>query len=335
MTYRRFKAGLEDAGERLDVALARWLEESRSRAAARISRGEVRVGGQPAAKSQRLSGGESVTVVAPPEPPQGAAGVDPPPVRWEDEHLLVVAKPAGLVVHPSAGHPAGTLVQALAEAGVPLSTVGGRERPGIVHRLDRDTSGLLAVAKTDIAYVGLVGLLRRHEVERLYLTLVERIPPAPTGRIEGPIGRDPRDRKRFGMIAGGKPAATHWRLEQIGQAGGTRGVPVALLVCRLETGRTHQIRVHLAHAGHPVVGDRVYGSPRDLAESLALERPFLHAARLSFPHPVSGEPVTVEEPLPDELVRAAAAAGLGAVVRLGPVEGDVIPGGRGDSRPLG
>lgn len=253
-------------------------------------------------------------------------------MRWEDEHLLVVAKPAGLVVHPGVGHPAGTLVQALAEAGVPLASTGGSERPGIVHRLDRDTSGLLAVAKTDLAYAGLVALLRRHEVERLYLTLAERIPPAPTGRIEAPIGRDPRDRKRFAVVAGGKPAATRWRLEEIGQAGGPAVVPVALLVCRLETGRTHQIRVHLAHAGHPVVGDRVYGSRRDVAESLGLERPFLHGIRLSFPHPVTGEPVTVVEPLPEALTRAAAAAGIDAAVRLETVGWDTASGGGEEGR---
>lgn len=314
----RFRAAGEDVGERLDVALARWLGESRSRSAARISRGEVRVGNRLGVKSQRLAAGESVTVAAPPEPPQGAAGVAPPPVRWEDEHLLVVAKPAGLVVHPGVGHTAGTLVQALVEAGIPLAAAGGRERPGIVHRLDRDTSGLMAIAKTDVAYAGLVRLLRRREVERLYLALVERIPRGSTGRIEAPIGRDPRDRKRFTVVADGKPAATSWRLREKGQVGGSLGVPVALLETSLETGRTHQIRVHLAHAGHPVVGDPEYGSRRDLARLLELERPFLHATRLSFPHPVTDEPVIVDEPLPDELIRVAEAAGLGAAVGLAP-----------------
>ncbi|MFN2556328.1 MAG: RluA family pseudouridine synthase [Nitriliruptorales bacterium] len=312
----RFSAAPEDEGDRLDVALARWLGESRSRSAARISRGEVRVGDRLPAKSQRLTAGESVTIAEPPELPYGAAGVTPPPVRWEDEHLLVVAKPAGLVVHPGVGHPAGTLVQALVEAGVPLARAGGSERPGIVHRLDRDTSGLMVIAKSDVAHAGLVGLLRRREVERLYLVLVEKIPPAETGRIEAPIGRDPRDRKRFTVVAGGKPAATRWRLMGKGRAGQRTGVPVALLVCRLETGRTHQIRVHFSHAGHVVAGDLLYGSRPDVAEALELERPFLHAARLAFPHPVTGEAIVVDEPLPDELVRSSERAGLGAQVRL-------------------
>lgn len=316
MAGRRFVAPPADAGERLDVALARWLREPRNRAAARITRGEVQIGDRLATKSQRLTGGETVTVAPPREPPTGAGGVPPPPVRWEDEHVLVVAKPAGLVVHPGVGHPAGTLVQALAEAGVPLAAAGGRERPGIVHRLDRDTSGLLAVAKTDAAYAGLVGLLRRREVERLYLALVEGIPQGSSGRIEAPLGRDPRDRKRFTVVVAGKPAVTRWRLGGEGRAGGPAGVPVALLVCRLETGRTHQIRVHLTHAGHPVVGDRAYGSRGDVAELLGLERPFLHAARLTFPHPITGEPVVVDEPLPPELETAAETAGLDEAARM-------------------
>ncbi len=315
----RFDAAREDEGERLDLVLARRLGESRSRSAARIARGEVRVGDLVAAKSQRLAAGDSITVADPPQLPEGAAGVKPPPVRWEDEHLLVVAKPAGLVVHPGVGNPAGTLVQALAEAGVPLAAAGGRERPGVVHRLDRDTSGLMVIAKTGDAYRSLVRLLRRREVERLYLALVERIPPASSGRIEAPIGRDPRDRKRFTIVADGKSAATRWSLLGTGEAAAL-GVPVALLACRLETGRTHQIRVHLSHAGHPVTGDLRYGSRADVVAALQLERPFLHAARLKFPHPITGETIAVDEPLPDDLARTAELAGLAAAVRL-PADG--------------
>ncbi|MDP9022095.1 MAG: RluA family pseudouridine synthase, partial [Actinomycetota bacterium] len=212
MISRRFRAAPEDAGHRLDVALAGWMGEPRSRAAARIERGEVTVDGDIAAKSLRLAGDETVEVAAPPEPPRGAAGVPPPPVRWEDEHLLVVAKPAGLVVHPGTGRTAGTLVQALVAAGYPLARAGGEVRPGIVHRLDRDTSGLLVVAKTDVAYHGLVDALKRREVDRRYLALVEGIESVGSGRVDAPIGRDPRDRKRFAVTAAGRPAVTHWEV---------------------------------------------------------------------------------------------------------------------------
>lgn len=291
------------------MALARWLDEPRSRSAGRIDRGEVTVDGAPAKRSLRLEGREVVEVAPPPEEPAGAAGVPPPPVRYEDEHLLVVAKPAGLVVHPGVGHPAGTLVQALAAAGVPLAAGGGEGRPGVVHRLDRDTSGLLVVAKTDRAHAGLVDALRDRRVERGYLALVEGVPAAPTGRVEAPIGRDPRDRKRFAVVADGKPATTHWEVRGDGRAGER---PVALLGCRLGTGRTHQIRVHLAFLGHPVVGDRTYGGSRPLAERLGLDRPFLHATRLAFDHPVTGRRLELVEPLPDDLATAAAASGVPA-----------------------
>lgn len=299
-------------GRRLDVVVAELLEESRSAAAARIERGEVAVDGAVAAKSARPAVGARVVVGAPPPEPTGAAGIRPPPIRWQDEHLLVVAKPAGLVVHPGTGRPAGTLVQALAEAGVPLAPAGGPERPGIVHRLDRDTSGLMVVAKTDEAYHGLVAALQRREVERRYLALVDGALPAQRGVIDAPIGRAPRDRKRFAVVLDGKPAVT--RFEVVGRGavpigdGGVR--EVSLVVCRLETGRTHQIRVHLRHAGAPIVGDPVYGGRGELAAALGLDRPFLHAARLWLLHPVGGAPLDVEAPLPVELAQAAGRAGL-------------------------
>ncbi len=313
---RRFAAGTDDVGERLDVALARWLGESRSRAAKRIDAGEVRVDGAPAKRSLELTGGERVEVSPPPPEPTGAAGVESPPIRFEDDDLLVVAKPPGLVVHPAPGHPAGTLVQALAEAGYALAAAGGDHRPGIVHRLDRDTSGLMAVAKTDAAYHGLVDALRRREVERGYRGLVEGEMPADRGRVDAPIGRDPRDRVRFAAVEGGKPARTRWEVAGVGGvtvAGGPQGherLPVSLVTCELETGRTHQIRVHLSFAGHPVCADPTYGARRDVADALGLERPFLHAERLAFAHPVSGVPVELTEPLPEDLREAAVRAGV-------------------------
>lgn len=302
-----FLAGPDDAGERLDVALSRWLAEPRNRTAARIDRGEVAVDGRPAKRSLRLEGGERVTVEAPPVEPSGAAGAVAPPIRYEDDHVLVVAKPAGTVVHPGVGNPAGTLVQALVEAGVRLAASGGATRPGVVHRLDRGTSGLLVLAKTDEAHAGLVAALKRRDVTRGYLALAEGELPARTGRVDAPIGRDPRDRKRFAAIADGKPSVTHWRVRTVGRGGDS---PVSLLDLRLETGRTHQIRVHLSYAGHPVVGDRTYGASTAVAERLGLERPYLHAARLSFDHPVTGDRIDLAEPLPEDLVAAAEAAGL-------------------------
>ena len=230
-------------------------------------------------------------------------------MRWQDEHLLVLAKPPGLVVHPGAGHASGTLVDALRAAGVPLAPRGGQERPGIVHRLDRDTSGLLVVACTDRAHEGLVDLLRRRDVERRYVALAQGSLPSTTGRVDAPIGRDPRDRQRFAAVEGGKPAITHWA--RAGAADVPARPVVSLVDCRLETGRTHQIRVHLAFAGAPVVGDLRYGaSPAVAAARSTCTVPFLHAATLGFVHPVTGEHVRLVEPLPDDLRAAAAAAGL-------------------------
>jgi 23S rRNA pseudouridine1911/1915/1917 synthase len=314
---RRFTAVPEDGGDRLDVALARWLGESRSRAARRIDEGQVTVDGAPAKRSLDLAGGERVEVAPPPPAPTGAAGVEPPPGRYEDAHVLVVAKPPGLVVHPAPGHPAGTLVQALAEAGYPLAPAGGDHRPGIVHRLDRDTSGLMVVAKTDAAHRALVDALRRRDVERRYRALVEGEMPGARGRVDAPIGRDPADRLRFAAVRDGKPARTRWEVAATGEvtvAGGPQGeerLPLTLVTCALETGRTHQIRVHLSFAGHPVCGDPTYGSRRDVAAALELARPFLHAERFVFTHPVDGERVEVEEPLPADLLRAARHAGVG------------------------
>jgi 23S rRNA pseudouridine1911/1915/1917 synthase len=214
-------------------------------------------------------------------------------IVWRDEHLLVVDKPAGLVVHPARGHREGTLSQLLSAA---AGGVGGGDpdRPGIVHRLDRDTSGLLVVARTEDAHRLLQAALRKRLIEREYLALVEGLPPARTGTIEAPIGRHPRVRTR--MAVGGaasREARTHFTLERP-----LRGV--SLLRLRLDTGRTHQIRVHLQAIGHPVCGDPEYGTPG----MLGLTRQFLHATRLAFPHPITGAPVEVDSPLPPDLREA-------------------------------
>jgi 23S rRNA pseudouridine1911/1915/1917 synthase len=223
-----------------------------------------------------------------------------PTIAWEDEYLLVVDKPAGLVVHPARGHREGTLSQLLTD------TVGGvaggdPDRPGIVHRLDRDTSGLLVVARSEEAHRLLQEALRKRLIEREYLALVEGLPPARTGTIEAPIGRHPRIRTR--MAVGGtasREARTHFTLERSLSG-------VSLLRLRLDTGRTHQIRVHLQAIGHPVCGDPEYGT----AGMFGLTRQFLHATRLAFPHPITGELVEVDSPLPEDLVEALERAGGG------------------------
>jgi 23S rRNA pseudouridine1911/1915/1917 synthase len=279
-------------GLRLDRYLA-GLEEVGSRAAAErlIASGQVLVDGRPAAKSRRLEGGEELEFE--PDPRTRSVELAPEEVglrlAYEDEHLLVVDKPAGVVVHPSPGHASGTLVHGVLSHG---AAGGEEERPGIVHRLDRDTSGLLVVARSEEAHERLKRLVQRHGLERTYTALVRGRPRSRRGRIEAPIGRDRRDPTRQSLRTNSpRDAVTHFELlELIGQH--------ALLRVDLETGRTHQIRVHLAAVGLPVVGDPVYGVPDP-----ALGRQFLHAARLAFDHPFTGERIEVESPLPDELTR--------------------------------
>ena len=305
-----FVAGPEHAGTRLDVAVAEHLGASRSSVASRIAAGEVTVDGRCVGKQHRLRAGEHVEV-HPPASEAGPAAPPLPPVRYEDAHLLVVAKPAGLVVHPGHGHPGGTLVDALRAAAVPLAPAGGDTRPGIVHRLDRDTTGLLVVAKTDAAYAGLVDALRERRVARRYLALVEGRPRDRRGRIEGPIGRDPRDRVRFAVVADGRPAVTSYTVLEVGSVTTARGRDeVALLSCELGTGRTHQVRVHLSTMGHPLVGDATYRGSATLARAIGIDRPALHAAHLAFVHPVTGDEVAVDEPLPSDLADALVRAGI-------------------------
>jgi 23S rRNA pseudouridine1911/1915/1917 synthase len=274
----------EAAGERLDYFLARHVG-SRGAAERAVDAG-VLVDGRARPKSYRLEGGELLALTAAIEEELVVETVAPPRIAWEDEHLLVVDKPAGLVVHHGAGHRSGTLVDLLAG-----KIAGGEaDRPGIVHRLDRDTSGLMVVARTEEAHVQLSKLVRRRAFERTYLALVQGQPRSRTGRIEAPIGRSRDDATRISLDTDNpKAAVTHFELERTFQKH-------ALLRVKLETGRTHQIRVHLAAIDLPVVGDPVYG----IADP-ALGRQFLHATRLGFPHPVSRERIEVDSPLPPEL----------------------------------
>jgi 23S rRNA pseudouridine1911/1915/1917 synthase len=286
------------AGERVDRALAALTGWSRAEISRLCDAGEVLVGGRPVAKSRRLAADEVVELLAEPEVP-GPPGPQPEvavPVRHVDDDVIVVAKPAGLVVHPGAGHPDGTLVNGLLARFPELAHAGDPARPGIVHRLDRDTSGLMVVARTARAYDALVDALGRREVERQYQALVWGRLDAPRGVIDAPIGRSAARRTRMAVREGGREARTSYSvLDEFDDPA------VSLLECRLETGRTHQIRVHLAAIGHPVVGDAPYQGAR---ASLPLDRPFLHATALSFPHPVSRDPLHFEEPLPPDLAAA-------------------------------
>lgn len=296
----RFTVSPSDAGGRLDARLAECEEmDSRAEAQRLIDAGDVLVNGEPRPKRHRLAAGDVVEVSlgAPPRTPGDlhAEELDVP-IVFSDEHMVVVDKPAGMVTHPSKGHDEGTLVHGLLGAGI----AGGDDpdRPGIVHRLDRDTSGLLLVARTPRAHRRLGRMMRDREIERRYLALVHgEFPPALT--VDRPIGRDPRRRTRQAVVpVGGREAITHFRtVERLGH--------LTLIEARLETGRTHQVRVHLEAAGHPVVGDPVYGQRR---ASHGLDRQFLHAYRLHVPHPETGEEMEFESPLPDDLAAALDAA---------------------------
>lgn len=307
------------AGEegRLDRFVAHRLGLSRTRVQGLVAQGWVQVDGRPPRKSERLEEGAVVTVHVPPAEPVEIVPEDIPlVVVHEDAELLVVDKPAGMVVHPAPGHRSGTLVNALLHHVRDLSGVGGRLRPGIVHRLDRDTSGLLVVAKSDGAHLALSDALRRRRVKRLYRAACWGHLPEPLTTVDAPIGRDPRDRKRMAVVEAGRRAVSRVRVRE-------RWLRADLLDVALQTGRTHQIRVHLAHLGHPVVGDRVYGAgwvrgmggagerwARELDRRVP--RHFLHAAELVFDHPATGERMRFVSPLPADLAAAAAwAAGVG------------------------
>lgn len=289
----------DDRGVRLDSFLVARAGLTRTRAQHLIAQGAVRVSGATRPKNHRLHPGEVVEVeIPPPRETEPVAQELPLSFLYQDEHLAVISKPAGMVVHPSAGHPDGTLVNALLGAVGDLSGVGGVMRPGIVHRLDRDTSGLLVVAKHDRAHLALQEMVKDRRLHRSYLTLVHGVPASRQGTVEAPVGRDPRDRKRMAVTSfGGRPSLTHFQvLEEWDRA--------CLLHVELVTGRTHQIRVHLSYIGHPVAGDRVYGKVGELERELGLERQFLHAYRMAFPHPVTGKELSFEDPLPPDLSRA-------------------------------
>jgi len=301
----------EDAGTRLDTWLAGQVELSRSRVARLLEEGMVELNDSLPRKSEAVDPGDRIRMRIPPPIPARAEPEDLPlDIVWQDRHLLVVNKAAGVVVHPAPGHPTGTLVNALLHHVDDLSGVGGVRRPGIVHRLDRDTSGLLVVAKDDPTHRGLSALLKKRRIRRLYLAASwGHLKRAPV-RIDAPLGRDPRHRQRMAVVEGGRRAVTHVRVQESWPA-------AELLEVGLETGRTHQIRVHLAHLGHPVVGDEVYGAGwgrgmggihRQWAVELAsrIPRQFLHAHRLMFRHPVTGEKHRFEAPLPPDLSQVVA-----------------------------
>jgi 23S rRNA pseudouridine1911/1915/1917 synthase len=284
------RVGEEAAGTRLDRFLAEPLG-SRARAQILIDSGNVMVDGRARPKRHPVAAGELVTVEVVEEVPEAPGSPVPFAVAYEDEHLMIVDKPAGVVVHPARGHRTGTLAQALAGRGA-----GGEEpwRAGIVHRLDRDTSGLLVVAKSDPVHRALKQLLAERRLRREYLALVAGHPEARTGTIDAPIGRDRHDRVLMSIdSADPREARTHFEIERLLPA-------TALVRVALETGRTHQIRVHMAAIGHPVSGDPQYGT----AGEYGLTRQFLHAARLAFAHPVTGAGVDVSSELPDDLRRA-------------------------------
>lgn len=302
-------------GQRLDRVVALIADVSRADAATVVGSGGVTVDGVLATSGKvRLSEGQTVTIdettIPTTAPPVGDAGVAFDLVHVDD-HVVVVDKPAGLVVHPGAGNPDGTLVNGLLARFPDLAGVGEEDRPGIVHRLDAGSSGLLVVARTTEALEGLMAQFAAHEAGRTYIALVWGHPAAPHGVIDAPIGRHHRDPLRMAVVADGRRARTEYEVvERFHRPG-----ELALLTCRLETGRTHQIRVHLTSIGHPLVGDTTYGGRRPV---LDLTRPFLHAAELTFEHPVTGETMVFTSPLPADLTAL--------LVALEPVPPDEPPG---------
>jgi 23S rRNA pseudouridine1911/1915/1917 synthase len=290
-------------GQRLDRVVALITGVSRAQAAALVDEGAVVVGGRAVtARSHRVAEGDELDIAVPGAPSRLDLGPDPTvpvPIVYEDEHLLVVDKPAGLVVHPGAGQTSGTLVNGLLARYPEVASVGQPDRPGIVHRLDRGTSGLMLVARSAEAYDALVAMLGSRRVDRRYRTLVWGTPVSTTGLIDAPIGRSGRDRTRMAVTITGKEARTRYEVVRTYHD----PVEVSELRCRLETGRTHQIRVHMASIGHPVVGDARYGGDR---QSLRLGRPFLHAEELGLDHPVTGAPQWFTSALPGDLVAVLA-----------------------------
>jgi 23S rRNA pseudouridine1911/1915/1917 synthase len=301
------------AGWRLDRALAAAVPTlSRERLKTLIRTGAVESAGKPLRDpATKVRGDESFRVAGPePEPAHNEPQDIPLTIVFEDEHLLVVDKPAGLVVHPAAGNLDGTLVNALLHhCGGSLSGIGGVARPGIVHRIDKDTSGLLVVAKTDVAHEGLARQFAAHSIDRRYLALVSGVPRSNGGRVDAPLARSATNRKKIAIVEGsrGKRAVTHWsRLNVLKDA--------ALVECRLETGRTHQVRVHMASIGHPLLGDPVYGrsgkAHGKLLKELQFHRQALHAAELGFTHPVTKHRLSFSSPMPPDMQELFNALGV-------------------------
>ena len=290
------RASEESKNQRLDAFLASSLDGlTRSQATRLIESGEVAVDGRAVGKSYKLAGGEDIAVTLPePEPVEAVPQDIPLDVVYEDADVIVVNKPSGMVVHPAPGHPDGTLVNALLYhcAGT-LSGIGGALRPGIVHRIDRDTSGLIIAAKNDAAHQYLSAQLADHTLARTYECIVVGALREDRGTVDAPIARHPTDRKRMAVVAGGREAVTHW--EVIARYPGYTHVR-----CRLETGRTHQIRVHMAYIGHPILGDTVYGAKKEVP---GLTGQCLHAVGLRFLHPRTHEVVELSCPLPEEFTR--------------------------------
>jgi 23S rRNA pseudouridine1911/1915/1917 synthase len=295
----------ESAGLRLDRFIAGaghgW---SRSQATRWIEDGHVTRNGRPAKPSALVQPGDVVEVTPPPVQPTEVLAQDIPlDVLFEDSHIVVINKPVGLVIHPAAGNPDGTLVNALLAHCDDLSGIGGVERPGIVHRLDKDTSGVMIVAKNDAAHRALELSFRWRTTDKRYLAVVYGIPKAAEGVVDAPIARHPTDRKRMAVVPGGRPSRTLWWVRE-------RFPGAALVECRLVTGRTHQVRVHMAHIGHALVGDQTYAGkqwrnlddPALAAACRSFPRQALHAWRLTLTHPASGEPMTFEAPLPADLL---------------------------------
>jgi len=330
MTTRTYHIPETEQGERLDRVLARaWGDLTRSRIQRLFAQGHVTVDGRPARAKDPAKAGAAATLDLPAPEPSNLVPEDIAlDILYEDDDLLVVNKAAGMVVHPGAGVRAGTLAHALLAHCPALSGIGGVARPGLVHRLDKDTSGLLLVAKTDVAFQALTHDLAARTVKRRYLALVWGRPGdvGASGRIETWIGRDPKERKRMAVrpknALGARAAATRWTVRGLGPVDAARP-RFALVRCELETGRTHQIRVHLAHLGFPVAGDATYGGgakkalslpppDRRLAQQLVMElgRQALHAQELEFRHPTRGETMRFRAPLPEDLARALALLGL-------------------------
>ena len=285
------------AGERIDSALVRVLGLSRSAIVRLIEDGDITSAGKPLGKSDRVSAAQVIEVLLPetierdPIPLTPLEGLD---VIYNDDHILVINKPVGCAAHPSPGWHGPTVVGALAAAGYTISTSGAAERAGIVHRLDVGTSGLMVVAKTDRAFTVLKEAFRTRSVHKTYHALVQGHIDPPTGTIDAPIDRHPKVDHRFAVVADGKESITHYELIEYYRA-------VTLVKVELETGRTHQIRVHFSALNHPLVGDTIYGADPVLAKALAMSRPWLHAKELRFAHPITGDTLEFKAPYPDDL----------------------------------